>query len=156
MFDNSLLQMHKDKEKLIHDTWVEGCGINILVSPVKLLGDDNKRIMHDADPFGIEADYVGYDDGVITEYGNNYNTYAIFTDADYEPISVSDEIAIDEQGLEADVQNHNSVHGYISGVFVPKGSLIQFDQYQSIKMRVNNVRKKRPQSDIYLYELGRA
>ena len=146
--------MHKKKEKIIHDTWVMGCGIKIKVLPVQTT-DNGAILTYDNDPMQIDVNYLSYDEGTIKGYGEQIERYAILLDEQYEQTPISHEIMLQEQNGDTDIQNHNEIYCYINGGIIPKYSLIEFSMYGDIKMRVEEITKKRPQTDIRVYRLTR-
>jgi len=153
-FDQDLISIQRNREKLIHDTWIDTKGITVSIKPVKLL-DNGEEVKHDLDPFDIDVKSVGYEDGSIKEYNIPYNSKAIFINADYQFQIVSYEIMLDALLGNENSSNFNSIWCLIKGAFVPKYSILTFAEFQNIKMRVEQVTKKRPISNIYKYKLVR-
>jgi len=154
MFPNELIDLHKSREKEILDKWIETKGIDAIVKPVKV-EDNGAIIAHDLDPFNIEIGTVGYEDGSIMEYDNEYKAKLIIANEQFQFLNVSFDIMVEEYFNDSDSSNMNELYCFIEGGIVPKSSIISFENFDNISMRVESIMKKRPLSDIYRYRLVR-
>ena len=153
-FQSELIDLHKDREKEILDTWLNSKGLDITIKPVSVLVGADK-VSHDLDPFNIDIKRVGYENGAVSDYGTDYQQKAIFINEQFQFSLISYDILIDEIEDVSDSSNISEVFCFIGGVIVPKYSIITFKDFQNINLRVEEIAKKRPLSDVYRYKLVR-
>ena len=153
-FTGELIDLHKDREKEILDAWLYSKGLDITVKPVSvIIGAD--KVSHDQDPFDIEIRRVGYENGSISDYDTDYPQKAVFVNEQFQFTPISYDILLEEIGDNNDSSNFNEVYCFIGGQIVPNYSIITFKDFPSVSLRVEEVAKKRPLSDIYRYKLVR-
>lgn len=154
MFPSELISLHKDREKLIADTWIDKKGIDVTVKPVKLF-DNGTKVMHDLDPFAIDVNSIGYQEGSITQYDAEFSTKVVFINEQFQFSPISHDMMFEDIAGDAESSNFNEVYCFIQGALVPKYSIIAFTDFGSMTMRIEDIMKKRPLSDIHRYRLVR-
>jgi len=88
----------------------------------------------------------------VVDYGEKeiLPRYIIINNEEYQNISASLEIL-----MGANVPNHTELLAYISGEVIPLHSKIGLYNFDSVQFRIEEIRKKRVNSDVYLYKLVR-
>ena len=153
-FQSELIDLHKDREKEMLDTWLVSKGLDVSIKPVSVVVGVDK-VSHDLDPFNIDIKRVGYENGSLSNYEADYLQKAIFINEQFQFTPISYDIMTEEIGDSNDSSNINEVFCFIGGVIVPKYSIITFKDFPNINLRVEEVAKKRPLSDVYRYKLVR-
>ena len=155
MFPNELVELHQAREKEIHDTWVIGCGLEILVSKVKIRDADGETIQQDNDPTGIPISYVDYKELDPKQYMDEDKRYMIVVNTEFVDSTISFENMLREDRGEADVSTMNDIYAYVSGDMLTDRSIIKLEKYPSVMYEVEEVMKKRPLSSVRRYKLVR-
>ncbi len=154
MFPSELIALHTQREKQILDTWLTTRGLDVVVKPVKMT-DGVNNVVHDLDPFNIDVNRIGYEEGSITQYELEFDQKAVFVNEQFQFNDISFDIFMEESTSSADSSNFNEVYCFIGGEIVPKYSIITFKNFPSVSLRVDEISKKRPLSDVYRYKLVR-
>ena len=172
LFPNELIALHEEREKLILDTWLNTKGFNIEVKPV-LISDGTELVEHDLDPFDIDINRIGYDQGSVSEFGDIYEQRAVLINEQFQFHDISYSILVEEISDLNNSSNMGEVYCFIGGDIVPKYSIVtlykdEVEPYPNdgsyptsvlpsigISFRVEEVAKKRPLSNIYRYKLVR-
>ncbi|MFT7880436.1 MAG: hypothetical protein ABXS91_08590 [Sulfurimonas sp.] len=154
LFPNELINLHKDREKTITDTWIAKKGIEVTIKPVKIF-DNGAEISHDLDPFGVGVNTVGYEEGSIGEYENEIIRKIVFVNEQFQFSPISHDMMLEDILGSDESSNMNEVFCFIEGDLVPKYSELTFTYFGSMVMRIEEITKKRPLSDIHKYKLVR-
>lgn len=151
---SELINIHKDREKTITDTWIDKKGMEATIRPVKLL-DGANEIQHDLDPFGVDVNSVGYEEGSITQYDNEITRKIVFINEQFQFTPISHDMMIEDIAGDNESSNLNEVYCFIQGSLIPKYSIVTLKYFGSITMKIEEIAKKRPLSDIHRYRLVR-
>lgn len=151
---SELNTLYKDREKIITDKWIETKGISVKIKPV-LIEDNGVIVRHDLDPFAVDVNSLGYEEGSITQYGLEYTTKAVFVNENFQFTAISHDIMIEDLKNQSESSNFNEVYCFVQGGIVPKYSILTFLEHINIQMKIEEISKKRPLSDIHKYRLVR-
>lgn len=150
-FPSELILLHKTREKEILDNWLDVKGLDISIKPVVV----DSASPHDLDPFNIDIQQIGYEEGSITNYGVDFKAKAVLMNEQFQFSEISYDILVEEINGSDDSSNFNEIYCFISGDIIPKYSILTFDNFPAINLRIDKIAKKRPLSDIYRYKLVR-
>lgn len=154
LFPSELITLQIEREKLITDTWIEAKGLEVKIKPV-MLTENGIEVQHDLDPFVVDVKRVGYQEGSVGKYDLEYKTKAVFINEHFQFQPISHDIMLEDMNETDKSSNFNEVYCFIQGNIVPKYSIITFEVFGNIAMRIEEVTKKRPLSDIHKYRLVR-
>ncbi|NOR58761.1 MAG: hypothetical protein GQ474_09595 [Sulfurimonas sp.] len=155
MFPSEIIELNKAREKQVLDTWLNKRGITVTIKPI-VMQIAGKDVHQDLDPFHVDVDRVGYEEGDMHHFGIEYTTQAIMVKQDGTFMPLSFNMILEEVNSTAESTNFFELYCFIGGDIIPKYSQVTFTDFSAVSMRIEEVSKNRPLSDIYQYKLARS
>jgi hypothetical protein len=144
----NIIEQFKEKERLIHDTFLKRRGAKVKIKPVKQTSDTVPA--HDADPFNIDVKWESHQYGTIEDFEDEYDGFCVLFNEGfiYQSVSI-------EEFVSSEHETFSDIQCRITGKYLPVGSKIEFERYPQYKFEIGEAMRVRGLSSVLSYKLVR-